>query len=136
MQKVSITELLSRNSTKPCLALIHRHGKKARNHEELQEALAELYGEAPEKISIEQEFANLHPHKEFILRNCAAPKLPSNEGENYSGACGCGSSGADGSGGQSVSSTVLVPPQRATELVLAMGFGILIGAVIFRMAHR
>jgi hypothetical protein len=48
--------------------------KKADSYEELEFKLAKLYSAATDKISLEKQFAEIHPHSKFILRYLCPPK--------------------------------------------------------------
>jgi hypothetical protein len=49
--------------------LLNKHSKEdAKNPQELELKLAKMYAYSPNKIEIEQAFAEMHPHKEFILK--------------------------------------------------------------------
>ena len=47
---------------------------EAINHEDLEYKLSKLYKEAEDKVTLEKKIAELHPHKDFILKYCA-PKV-------------------------------------------------------------
>jgi hypothetical protein len=93
------------------------------SYEELEYNLAKLYSNATDKIKIEKQFAEIHPHSKFILKYLS-PKVEPDTKEvrkedlqtmetettpptivelssSASGSCGCGCSSADG----------IVPPQ-------------------------
>jgi hypothetical protein len=48
--------------------------KKADSYEELEFKLAKLYSAATDKISLEKQFAEIHPHSKFLLRYLCPPK--------------------------------------------------------------
>jgi hypothetical protein len=53
--------------------LLKKYNKKdASNYFDLENKLMQLYAEKPTEI--EKEFANIHPHKELILKHFSAPK--------------------------------------------------------------
>lgn len=93
------------------------------SYEELEYNLAKLYSNATDKIKIEKQFAEIHPHSKFILKYLS-PKIEPDTKEvrkedlqtmetettpptivelssSANGSCGCGCSSADG----------IVPPQ-------------------------
>lgn len=88
------------------------------SYEELEYNLAKLYSNATDKIKIEKQFAEIHPHSKFILKYLS-PKVEPEVKEvrkedlqtmetettpptivemssSASGSCGCGCSSADG----------------------------------------
>lgn len=75
---ITITELLAINKTADCRKLLQKHGvEDAKNYEDLQDKLVELYRSTPDKRELEKQVALMHPHKEFILKYCAPPvKIP------------------------------------------------------------
>lgn len=131
-RQINLLELLAINSTKPACRLLDRYKQpRAKDYADLQVKLAELYGEHPDKILIEKEFANIHPHKEWIIQHCSPSETVIDEGT--SNACGCQHSSFDGSGAEK---NIAIDRHRAFELMAAMGLGIMIGAIIYRMASR
>lgn len=48
---------------------------EANTYEELEYNLAKLYANSTDKIALEKEFAEIHPHSKFILKYLA-PKVP------------------------------------------------------------
>lgn len=71
-KEISLMALLANSATGASRRLLIRHGEKdASNHKDLELKLAEFYAKAPDKKQIEKEFAEIHPHKDFILKNLA-----------------------------------------------------------------
>lgn len=93
--------------------------KEADSYEELEYNLAKLYSNATDKINIEKQFAEIHPHSKFILKYLSPKIEPKEDKEvrkedlqtmetevtpptvvemssNASGSCGCGCSSAEG----------------------------------------
>jgi hypothetical protein len=69
---VSMLALLANSNTHNCRLLLKKLGKEdAKNHLDLELKLAEIYKAAPDKIVIEKQFAEIHPHKDFILKHLA-----------------------------------------------------------------
>jgi len=117
-QDISMMCLLANENTNGSRKLLKTLGKDdAINHDDLELALAELYKDAKDKREVEKSFADIHPHKKFILKYCetkVAPADPKAEtpatptieqpttlqnsladvNENYHGCCGM--SGAAG----------------------------------------
>lgn len=114
---ISMLALLANQRTSDCRKFLQSIGETdAKNHLDLELKLAEVYKAAPDKISIEKSFANLHPHKDFILKHCKPePKIEpevitienpdlteaaeqSNNSvvsENYHGCCGMSSASGE-----------------------------------------
>lgn len=69
-------ELLAYNAIGPARKLLLKHNMSdAKDEIDLQDKLTELYQTAKDKIEIEKEFAEIHPHKEFILKYCSPPPV-------------------------------------------------------------
>lgn len=69
-QDISLMTLLANEATKPARKLLKAYNKPdATDYEDLETKLAELYYSVPDKVQIEREFAAIHPHKEWILKN-------------------------------------------------------------------
>jgi len=49
-------------------------GEKAKDYEELEYKLAQIYAKTPDKLEIEKEFASIHPHSKFILKYLSPKK--------------------------------------------------------------
>lgn len=127
--KITLTELIAVNRTAPARRLLSKHGMPdAVSYADLKQKLEGLYADTQDKIALEKEIAEMHPHKEFILKYCGTAPLKtavtaedvtvqnntntaqimkqySNCSGNpdcscgHSNACGCsGFSGADGTG--------------------------------------
>lgn len=66
---IPIMELLAYNSTVPSRKILKKYGKEdAKGYKDLQIRLENLYKETPDKIQLEKELVEIHPHKELILR--------------------------------------------------------------------
>ncbi len=66
--KITIVELLAVNCTAQSRELLNKYNvPQPKNYEELQAKLAELYATCPDKKQLEKEFAQMHPHKEWII---------------------------------------------------------------------
>jgi hypothetical protein len=78
---ISITELIALNSTGNARKMLKKYGKEdATGPEDLMIKITELYRDAPDKKEIEKQIAEMHPHKDFILKYCVAePKAPKPE---------------------------------------------------------
>jgi hypothetical protein len=117
---LTLITLLAYQRTPQLRALLKKYGiEDAKNYSDLEVKIAQLYTNSDKKVELEKEFAEIHPHKSFILKHLA-PKEKSVEeikeemlkfakeensncegnpdckcNENKSNACGCGS-GFDG----------------------------------------
>jgi hypothetical protein len=83
---------------------------EAKTHEELEVKLAKLYSDSTDKIKLEKQFAEIHPHSKFILKYLAPKQEERPEVvetlksevaqpqivEVKSNASGCGCSNAEG----------------------------------------
>ena len=123
-KRVTLLGVIANGSTSDARKLLKKYDEPdATNHDDLEFKLTKLYAKAPDKIQLEKELAEIHPHKEFILKY-NAPKAELTEipkdviektkamatgtdkscmcgscGSSFSGssnACGCGSSNANG----------------------------------------
>jgi len=69
-QDISMLALMANQNTSDCRKLLQELGEPdAKNHLDLELKLAEVYKKAPDKLVIEEKFAKLHPHKDFILKH-------------------------------------------------------------------
>lgn len=65
----TLLSVLANGSTDKARELLKRHsGQDAINTQDLQVKLARVYALSPSKIEIEKQFAEIHPHKDFILK--------------------------------------------------------------------
>lgn len=68
-KKITIMGLLANCSTDDARLLLKKYGyPNAKNRAELELQLAKLYKEADDKKQVEKDFAEIHPHKNFIKR--------------------------------------------------------------------
>lgn len=73
-KKITIMGLLADCSTNEARALLKKYGMPpAKNKAELELALAKLYKTCDDKKQLEKDFAEIHPHKDF-LKKYIAPK--------------------------------------------------------------
>lgn len=69
-QDITLMTLLANEATGPSRRLLKKYNRPdATNYEDLETKLAELYYAVPDKIAIEKQLADIHPHKAWILRN-------------------------------------------------------------------
>lgn len=67
---ISLLKLLATQKPADSRKILAKHGKAdATDYNDLELKLADLYANSPDKLTIEKEFAEIHPHKSFILRN-------------------------------------------------------------------
>ena len=61
--------MLANGSTDDARALLIKNsGEDAKNEQDLESKLARMYANSSSKIDIEKQFAEIHPHKDFILK--------------------------------------------------------------------
>lgn len=69
-KEIGLLTLLANVKSKRSQDLLKKYGKpEAKGYEDLELKLAELYRDSDDKIALEKELAEMHPHKSFILRN-------------------------------------------------------------------
>ena len=62
--------LLANEAAKESRGVLKKFKKpNAANHADLEVKLAELYFEQPDKLEIEKELAEIHPHKKWLIRS-------------------------------------------------------------------
>lgn len=118
---ITLIKLLAIQRTPQLRAILKKYGKEdAKSYADLELKVAELYANSDDKIALEKEFAEIHPHKSFILKHLAPKEKNIDEikeemlkfaneetsncegnskckcNETKSNACGCGMSNADG----------------------------------------
>jgi hypothetical protein len=99
---ITLMTLLANESTADARKLLKKYNKPdAINTGDLEVKLAELYYSAPDKIVLEKEMAEIHPHKKWLLKYVATPVEQAEkdikqveEGKdtilsNADGGCGC-----------------------------------------------
>jgi len=68
----TLLSVLANGSTDNARKLLKKHsGEDAKDTKDLELKLAKMYAYSPKKIDIEKEFAQIHPHKDFILKYLA-----------------------------------------------------------------
>jgi len=100
---ITLMTLLANESTADARNLLKKYNKAdAINTGDLEVKLAELYYSAPDKLVLEKEMAEIHPHKKWLLKYVAPPMEQAKqdikqieEGKdtilsNADGGCGCG----------------------------------------------
>ena len=67
---ITLMTLLANEATDGSRKLLKKYGESdATNYKDLEVKLAELYFKTPDKVKLEKELAELHPHKKWILKN-------------------------------------------------------------------
>ena len=149
-KKITILGCLANESTGKSRKLLKKHGKEdAIDHRDLEMKLSQLYKETDDKPALEKEFAEIHPHRDFIMKHLApkpekveatskevevivsSPTLenraesvvPEKTSNCSGGVCSCGCSGFDG-GSNSPSKNDLIPTQSNDKLIILGMFGI------------
>jgi hypothetical protein len=65
----TLLSVLANGSTDEARALLIKNsGEDAKNEQDLESKLARMYANSSSKIDIEKQFAEIHPHKDFILK--------------------------------------------------------------------
>lgn len=65
----TLLSVLANGSTDEARALLIKNsGEDAKNEQDLESKLAQMYANSSSKIDIEKQFAEIHPHKDFILK--------------------------------------------------------------------
>lgn len=83
-RNITLFELLANNATADSRKLLKRHGQPdAKNYDDLELKLANFYHQHPDKVQLEKEFVEIHPHKDFILKYSAPKEQPKNEPKQY-----------------------------------------------------
>lgn len=73
-QAIPLLELYAYNATSASRKLLKKYGKAdAKGFKDLQEKLKQLYASQSDIIKIEKDFAEIHPHREFILKYLTPP---------------------------------------------------------------
>lgn len=66
--------LLANEATADSRKLLKKHGRPdSTSYEELEQDLASLYFQTDDKKALEKELADIHPHKNWILKQYPAP---------------------------------------------------------------
>lgn len=70
--KVTIMSVLANGNTGGACGILQEYGyPKPKNHADLEFKLAQLYRNSSEKRDLERKFAEVHPHKDLILKYCS-----------------------------------------------------------------
>jgi len=67
---ITLMTLLANEATDGSRKLLKKYGQQdAKNYKDLEIKLAELYFKTSDKVKLEKELAEIHPHKKWILKN-------------------------------------------------------------------
>lgn len=67
---ITLMTLLANEATDGSRKLLKKYGEPdAKNYKDLEIKLAELYFKTQDKVQLEKELADIHPHKKWILKN-------------------------------------------------------------------
>jgi len=104
-QRITLLGVIANGSTGNARRLLKKYDMPdAVNHQDLEMKLSKLYAQTDDKIQLEKEIAEIHPHKEFILHNLAPTTTPDPDimvtevnaktkemaTDNNGGSCPCG----------------------------------------------
>jgi len=68
-KRITLLGVIANGSTSDARKLLKKYDQPdAKNHEDLEFKLTKLYYNTPDKLQIEKDLADIHPHKEFILK--------------------------------------------------------------------
>ena len=69
-REITLATLLAYQAIPESLRLLQKYGQpKAANPDDLEDKLNELYDATPDKLSLERELAEIHPHKDWLLKH-------------------------------------------------------------------
>ena len=69
-QEITLMTVLANEATGPSRKLLKQYGQPdAKNYQDLEVKLAELYFNTKDKVELEKQLAEIHPHKNWILKN-------------------------------------------------------------------
>jgi len=69
-QEITLMTVLANEATGPARKLLKKYGQPdAKNYQDLEIKLAQLYFNTKDKVELEKQLAAIHPHKNWILKN-------------------------------------------------------------------
>ena len=69
-QEITLMTVLANEATGPSRKILKEYGSSdAKNYKDLEVKLAELYFNTQDKVALEKKLADIHPHKNWILKN-------------------------------------------------------------------
>lgn len=76
----TLLSVLANGSTEKASGVLKKYsGETAKDTKDLEIKLAKMYAVSPSKLDIEKEFAEIHPHKDFILKYVKVDVKPKQE---------------------------------------------------------
>ncbi len=74
-QKDMLLTVLAFQAPKESVKLLMKHNPnvKIRNYEQIEYELGNLYVNSTDKVGLEKEFAQIHPHRDWLLKYIAVP---------------------------------------------------------------
>lgn len=93
-KRITLLGVIANGSTSDARKLLKKYDQPdAKNHEDLEFKLTKLYYNTPDKLQIEKDLADIHPHKEFILKYNKPEEKETIISEKFStsqvGGCNC-----------------------------------------------
>jgi hypothetical protein len=77
---ITLMTILANEATSPSRKLLLNYGKQdAKNCQDLEEKLADLYFKVDDKIEFEKQLSDIHPHKDWILKTQKGPVVEMDE---------------------------------------------------------
>jgi len=68
-KRITLLGVIANGSTSDARKLLKKYDQPdAINHEDLEYKLTKLYYDTPDKLALEKELAEIHPHKDFITK--------------------------------------------------------------------
>lgn len=82
-QEINLITLLANTRTGQLRNILKKYGnQEATSYDDLEMKVAEMYRTSPDKIAIENELAQIHPHRSFILKHLAPKPEPTEQSAN------------------------------------------------------
>lgn len=123
--------VLARGATANSRKLLKDNGMPdAKNHKDLEQKLAELYIKADDKVALEKKFAEIHPHRAWLLKYIQPKEEPkkivveeikevkAEHKTNFCGHCGSNMCGHSHFEGNKQQATLTLPHKDYTPLYL------------------
>lgn len=80
---INLITLLANTRTGQLSDILKKYGnQEATSYDDLEMKVAEMYRTSPDKLAIENELANIHPHRSFILKHLAPKQEPTEQSAN------------------------------------------------------
>lgn len=69
-QEITLMTVLANEATGPSRKILKEYGSSdAKDYKDLEVKLAELYFNTKDKVALEKKLADIHPHKNWIIKN-------------------------------------------------------------------